>query len=94
VRAFQNARRPRPRHCCRELPEREEENAIDKLFLLAVLLPLTGCLPQKEREAVQANVSCLSAAYASPDAAPLRVREPFNVNDATLAQLADTSFAT
>jgi hypothetical protein len=27
-------------------------------------------------------------------AAPLRVHEPFNVNDATLAQLADNSFAT
>lgn len=59
-----------------------------------VLLLLTGCLAQQEHEAVQANVSCLSAAYASPDAAPLRVREPFNVNEATLAQLADTSLAT
>jgi hypothetical protein len=61
---------------------------------LAVLVTLTGCLAQQQRKAIQANVSCLSAAYASPDAAPLRVHEPFNVNDATLAQLADTSFAT
>jgi hypothetical protein len=48
----------------------------------------------QQREAIQANVSCLSAAYASPEAAPLRVHEQFNVNDATLTQLADTSFAT
>ena len=55
---------------------------------------LAGCLAEQRREAIQANKSCLSTAYASPDAASLRVHEPFNVNDATLAQLADTSFAT
>jgi hypothetical protein len=59
-----------------------------------VLLPIVGCVAQRQREAVQANVSCLAAAYASPDAAPLRVHEPFTVDDATLAQLADNSFAT
>jgi hypothetical protein len=36
----------------------------------------------------------LLAAYELPAAAPLRVHEPFNVNDATLSQLADNSFAT
>jgi hypothetical protein len=67
-----------------------------KQFLLAavVLFPLTGCLAERQREAVQAGTSCLLAAYTSPDAAPLRVHEPFNTNDATLAQLADNSFAT
>ncbi len=74
----------------------EEENTTGKQFLLAavVSLPLTGCLAQREREAVQAGTSCLAVAYASPEAAPLRVHEPFNVNDATLAQLADNSLAT
>lgn len=69
---------------------------ISKHFLLAavVLLPLSGCLAQQQREAVQVDTSCLFAAYSSPDAAPLRVHEPFNVNDVTFAQLADNSFAT
>jgi hypothetical protein len=69
---------------------------MNKQFPLAAvgLLLLTGCLAQQQREAVQAGTSCLLAAYESPDAAPLRVHEPFNVNDATLSQLADNSFAT
>lgn len=58
------------------------------------MFPLSSCVVQREREAVQAGTSCLMAAYASLDAAPLRVHEPFNVNDATLAQLADNSLAT
>ena len=75
---------------------RRIENTPSKQFLLAVvvLFLLTGCLAQRQREAVQAGTSCLLAAYSSPNAAPLRVHEPFNVNEATLAQLADNSFAT
>jgi hypothetical protein len=59
-----------------------------------VLLPIVGCIAQRQQEAVQAGISCLSAVYALPEAAPVRVHEPFNVDDATLAQLADNSFAT
>jgi hypothetical protein len=64
------------------------------LLAAVVLLPLVACLSQRQREAIQAGSSCLLAVYESSDATPLRAHEPFDVNDATLAQLADSSFAT
>jgi len=59
----------------------------------AVALALFGCVAQQQREAVQQTASCLQTAYDSPEAVLIRPRTPFNVNDASLAQLADTSIA-
>jgi hypothetical protein len=67
---------------------------VSPLLAAIFLFPLTGCLAPRQLAAVQSGTSCLLATYESPEAAPLRVREPFNVNDASLAQLADQSFAT
>jgi hypothetical protein len=64
-------------------------------FVLAAIgLLLAGCAAQQTREATAHATSCLSAAYASPEAAPFRAREPFNASDATLQQLSDSSLAT
>ena len=57
-------------------------------------LTLAGCVPQQQREMVQATTICLQAVYDSPEGAPLRAHQPFNVRDASLAQLANPAFAT
>ena len=66
-----------------------------RVFLTSIAQCLfVGCVAQQRQQAVQSYAMCLSAVYASPQTAPLRAHIPFDSNDATLAQLADTSFAT
>src|SRR5260370_30520507 len=61
---------------------------------LTLSLLVSGCTAQQQREMVQANIACLRSSYDSPEGASFRARQPFNVQDATLAQLADRSLAT
>jgi hypothetical protein len=63
-----------------------------------------GCATpaQRQYKAIVANTqnvaaqakACFSTVYASPEAAPLRGRMPFDARDTSLAQLADSSLAT
>ena len=50
------------------------------------------------RQAIQPilaeSMTCSTAVYQSPEAAPLRVHLPYNPKDATPAQLSDRAFAT
>jgi hypothetical protein len=60
-------------------------------FLLSVSAAVLRSKPEKLPGQAQ---TCLSAAYDAIEAAPIRAHEPYNVNDATLAQLSDSSLAT
>jgi hypothetical protein len=64
------------------------------LALGVLALALCACIPEQQRQVATENVYCIAAVYNSPEAAPLRVHEPFNPYDTTLRQLADRSLAT
>jgi hypothetical protein len=66
---------------------------LPSVILAAVILVLSGCIPEQQRQVVNENASCMEAAYNSPEAAPLRAHQPFYPTDATLAQLVDRSLA-
>jgi len=71
-------------------------------LMLASLLAGCATAAQRQYQAMSTGnqaimtqgKACLEAAYNSPDAAPVRAHEPFNVADASLSQLADASLAT
>jgi hypothetical protein len=63
------------------------------IAMVAFSLALTGCVAQQQQQALQETSACLQAAYNLPEAAPMRARTPFDINDATLTQLAETSLA-
>jgi len=73
------------------------------LVVIALALLLAGCATAAQRQyqamatgnqAIAAEgKACLEAAYNSPEFAPVRPHEAYNVTDATLPQLADTSLA-
>lgn len=73
------------------------------VYALGALVLLSGCATRAQREfqSISANNqaasvqyrTCVTAIYNSPEAAPLRARTPLQADEATLAQLADSSMA-
>jgi hypothetical protein len=73
------------------------------VYALGALIVLSGCATRAERQfqAISTNNqaasaqygACVTALYNSPEAAPIRSRTPLKADEASLAQLADSSMA-
>jgi len=79
------------------------ETAARIVCLVVISASLAGCataaqrqyraIAESNRSAAQELAACEMAPYDSPEVAPLRSGLPLNVNNATLEQLSNTSFA-
>jgi hypothetical protein len=82
---------------------RTSETAARIVCLVVITASLAGCataaqqqyraMAENNRSAVEELATCEMALYDSPEIAPLRSDLPLNVNNASLEQLSNTSFA-